>query len=241
MALPSNFHEVATTCDVLSLTPSILAALDPSGPYDRVRVIFLGAEAPSREVHRQWIRPQRRVIITYGPSETTCIISMRILSPEGEPTFGDLMPSVKVVLVDPDLQECNVGEVMISGPGLAVGYLNNLELTATKSIQWRGEQFYRTGYLAQRRCGDGQLVFMGRTDSLVKNRGFLINLGIEIELVLLHFERVRAAVAFKAHNGQLVGCVQPATVMWISCATSFKRAAIPSSFPTIWWHWTTSL
>jgi non-ribosomal peptide synthetase component F len=37
MALPSNFHEVAATCDVMGLTPSMLAALDPAGPYDSVR------------------------------------------------------------------------------------------------------------------------------------------------------------------------------------------------------------
>ncbi|KAF2241164.1 putative nonribosomal peptide synthase [Trematosphaeria pertusa] len=211
MASPSNFHEVAATCEVWTLTPSMLAALDPAGPYDRVHIIFIGAEAPSREVYQHWIRPQRRVINTYGPSETTCIISMGDLSPEGEPTFGELMSSVKVVLVDADLQEANVGEVMISGPGLAAGYLNNDELTATKFIQWKGQRFYRTGDLARRRK-DGQLVFMGRADSLVKNRGFLINLETEVEPALLSFDPVRVAVAFKAQNGRLTGCVQPATV-----------------------------
>ncbi|ORX91634.1 putative nonribosomal peptide synthase [Clohesyomyces aquaticus] len=194
MASPSNFHEVAGTCEVLTLTPSMLAALDSAGPYDR-----------------HWISPQRRVINTYGPSETTCIISVGDLSPEGEPTFGELMSSVKVVLVDADLQEVDAGEVMISGPGLAASYLNNDEYTATKFIQWKGERFYRTGDLARRR-EDGQLVFMGRVDSLVKNRGFLINLEAEVEPALLSFDPVRVAVAFKAQNGRLTGCVQPASV-----------------------------
>ncbi|KAF1935300.1 putative nonribosomal peptide synthase [Clathrospora elynae] len=211
MASPSNFHEVAVTCEVLTLTPSTLAALDPTGPYQRVRIIFLGAEAPSREVYQHWISSKRRVINTYGPSETTCIISMSELSPEGEATFGELMSSVKVVLVNADLQEVNVGEVMISGPGLAAGYLNNDELTATKFVQWNGHRFYRTGDLARRR-EDGQLVFMGRADSLVKNRGFLINLETEVEAALLSFGPVRMAAAFKAQNGRLTGCVQPATV-----------------------------
>ncbi|CAN9404340.1 unnamed protein product [Alternaria alternata] len=211
MASPSNFHEVAATCEVLTLTPSMLAALDPKGPYQRVRIIFLGAEAPSREVYQHWISPTRRVINTYGPSETTCIISMSELSAEGEPTFGELMSSVRVVLVDPDLQEVEVGEVMISGPGLAAGYLNNDELTASKFVQWNGHRFYRTGDLARRR-EDGQLVFMGRADSLVKNRGFLINLETEVEAALLSFGSVRMAAAFKAQNGRLIGCVQPATV-----------------------------
>jgi hypothetical protein len=52
MASPSNFPEVVATCDALSLTPSMFVILDPSGPYDRVRYIYLGAEAPSVEVVR---------------------------------------------------------------------------------------------------------------------------------------------------------------------------------------------
>lgn len=211
MASSSNFHEVAATCEVLTLTPSMLAALDPNGPYDRVHIIFLGSEAPSREIYQHWISPKRKVINTYGPSETTCIISMAELSPEGEPTFGELMSSVKVVLVDEDLQEVELGEVMISGPGLAAGYVNNGQLTATKFIQWKGQRFYRTGDLARRR-EDGQLVFMGRADSLVKNRGFLINLETEVEPALLSLDSVRVAVAFKGEDGRLTGCVQPASV-----------------------------
>jgi amino acid adenylation domain-containing protein len=211
MATSSDFHEVATTCEVLTLTPSMLAALDPAGPYDRVRILFLGAEAPSREVHQHWVTPNRKVINTYGPSETTCIISMGELSREGEPTFGDLMSGVTVVLVNPNLQEVDVGEIMIAGPGLAAGYLNNHELTATKFIEWKGRRFYRTGDLARKR-EDGQYVFMGRADSLVKNRGFLINLETEVEPALLSFGPVRMAVAFMAQGGRLTGCIQPATV-----------------------------
>lgn len=60
MASPSNFPEVATTCDALMLTPSMLAVLDPTGSYDRVRYILLGAEDPSLEVVRQWVTPAER-------------------------------------------------------------------------------------------------------------------------------------------------------------------------------------
>ncbi|KAE9363953.1 putative nonribosomal peptide synthase [Stipitochalara longipes BDJ] len=210
MASPSNFPEVASNCDLLNLTPSMLAALDPSGPYDGVRYIFLGAEAPNLDIVRQWIRPNRKVLNTYGPSETTCVISFAELSGNEEPPFGDLIPGVRVVLVDEKLQECDHGEVLIAGPGLAAGYLNNPELTAQKFIQWDGERFYRTGDLA-RRTANGQLVWAGRADSLVKNRGFLINLETEVEPALMSSPLVRIAVAFKWRE-KLVGCIQPATV-----------------------------
>lgn len=210
MASPSSFPEVAATCDVLMLTPSMLAILDPSGPYDRVRFIFLGAEDPSLEVVRQWVRPKRKVFTTYGPTETTCIITLGELKPDEEITLGDLIPGFRVVLVDEKLQECDHGEVLIAGPGLAAGYINNPELTAKKFIQWNGERFYRTGDFA-RKTENGRFVWAGRADSLVKNRGFLINLETEVEPALLSFPPVRLAVALKWRD-KLVSYVQPATV-----------------------------
>ncbi|KAK2814364.1 NRPS, partial [Arthroderma sp. PD_2] len=210
MASSSNFPEIAAGCGLLHLTPSMLAILDPSGPYHGVRYIFLGAEAPKLDVVRQWINPNRKVFNTYGPSETTCIISYGELKPDEEPPFGDLIPGVQIALVDENLQECDYGEVMIAGPGLAAGYLNNPEMTAKKFIQWNCKRFYRTGDLA-RRTKNGQFVWAGRADSLVKNRGFLINLETEVEPAMLSFGPVQSAVAIKWLD-TLVGFVQPATV-----------------------------
>ena len=210
MASPSSFPEVAATCDLLILTPSMLAVLDPSGPYDRVRSIYLGAEDPSMEVVRQWIRPNRKIFTTYGPSETTCIITLGELKADEEVTLGRLLPGVTVVIVDENLQQCNHGELLIAGPGLAAGYFNNPELTAQKFIQWKGKRFYRTGDCVRRR-ENGQLAWAGRADSLIKNRGFLINLETEVEPALLSYPPVQSAVALKWRD-KLIGYIRPATV-----------------------------
>lgn len=210
MASPSNFPDIASKCDLLHLTPSMLAILDPSGPYESVRYIFLGAEAPNLDVVRRWITPNRKVLNTYGPSETTCIISLGELKPDEEPPFGDLLPGVTLALVDEDLRECDYGEVLIAGPGVAAGYLGNPELTAQKFIWWKGQRFYRTGDMA-RRTVDGQYLWAGRADSLVKNRGFLINLETEVEPAMLSFPGVERAVAMKWQD-RLIGFVQPSTI-----------------------------
>lgn len=69
----------------------------------------------------------------YGPSETTCVISfIGELHPAQEVPFGELIPGVKVVWGDEEMKESNHGKVLISEPGLAAGYLNNLTLTAKK-------------------------------------------------------------------------------------------------------------
>ncbi|PTB42729.1 hypothetical protein M441DRAFT_57395 [Trichoderma asperellum CBS 433.97] len=210
MASSSSFPDVATTCEVLHLTPSMLASLVPSKAYDPVVCIFLGAEAPNVEVVREWVNPNRKVFNTYGPTESTCVISLGEIDPAKEPPFGEIVAGAKIVLVDDKLEECNQGEVLIGGPNLAAGYFNNPTLTAAKFIQWNGERWYRTGDLAQR-TEEGDFVWAGRTDSLVKNRGFLINIETEVGPALLSFPAVRVALAL-IWRDKLVGFVQPASV-----------------------------
>ncbi|KAL6890028.1 hypothetical protein GGI43DRAFT_430729 [Trichoderma evansii] len=212
MASWSTFPEISTTCDTVIMSPSMLATLDPAGPYDKVSKIYLGAEAPNLDIARQWITPTRKVIHTYGPSETTLIISFGRVSEDSEdsePTLGVINPGVEVVLVDEDGRESDVGEILIGGPTLAAGYLNNPELTSKKFINWNGKRVYRTGDLASKtKTG---LSWLGRVDRMVKNRGFLVNLETEVEPAMLRFTDVRAASAFMWRS-KLMGFVQPASV-----------------------------
>ncbi|KAF3480033.1 uncharacterized protein GIQ15_07009 [Arthroderma uncinatum] len=209
MASSSTFPEIATTCTTLIVTPSMFATLDPAGSYDKVRSVFLGAELANFEIARQWITPTRRVIHTYGPTEATINIAYGTI-PEGtEPDMGVFNTGVEVFLVNEDLQESDMGEILISGPCLAAGYLNNPELTAKRFIDWNGRRVYRTGDLA-RKTKNG-LSWVGRADRIVKNRGFLVNLETEVESGMLRFTDVRAASAF-VWRGKIMGFVQPATV-----------------------------
>ncbi|CAI6338802.1 unnamed protein product [Periconia digitata] len=229
MASASSFPDVSVTCDALMLTPSMLEILDPLGPYERVRYIFLGAEDPSREVVRQWITPARKVFTTYGPSETTCIITLGRIDPDTEISLGELLPGFKVVLVDENMEESDRGEMMIAGPGVGLGYLNNTELTNRKFIQWKGDRFYRTGDLARKNTS-GQFVWAGRADSLVKNRGFLINLETEVEATMLSFPSVQKAVALKWRD-RLIGYVQPTTVDTTALRDFMKTRVDPFVIP----------
>ncbi|KAI2628685.1 putative nonribosomal peptide synthase [Hypoxylon sp. NC1633] len=210
MASSSDYPERSTTCHTLILTPSMLAPLDPSSGFDKVQEIYLGGEAPSLSVVRPWITPTRNVYNAYGPSEATVAVTVTKMNPDEEPILGKVIPGVRIVLVDENMQEAELGEIMIAGPCLATGYINNPELTASKFIDCNGERFYRTGDRARRT--EKGLVWAGRVDRLVKNRGFLVNLESEVEPALLRFGPVRTATAF-IWRTKMIGCVQPEDVV----------------------------
>ncbi len=82
-----------------------------------------------------------------------------------------------------------IGELLLSGVGLARGYLNNPELTQAKfgsHPALPGVRVYRTGDLA-RQLPDGNIEYLGREDSQVKIRGLRVELEeIENQLRRIH-------------------------------------------------------
>ncbi|KAG0343857.1 hypothetical protein BG004_004928, partial [Podila humilis] len=96
-----------------------------------------------------------------------------------------------------------VGDLYIGGPGLATEYLNHPVLTAEKFLPdpfsgTQGARMYKSGDLA-RYLSDGNLVCAGRSDDLVKIRGFRVELG-EIQNRLVRHSLVRNAVIVVAEQ-----------------------------------------
>ncbi|GFF56476.1 nonribosomal peptide synthetase 5 [Aspergillus udagawae] len=206
---PRSVFEDVKSCTILPATPSLLSTLGDAHNYLNVRSIFLGGESPSPKLVQEWWSPKRRIFNCYGPTEATICTSMGEVRPGQKITLGEPMTDTHLFILNDQLEESHDGEIYISGPGLAVGYYKNEALTAERFIQWRGQRIYRTLDRGQK-LPEG-IIFCGREDSIVKNRGYLINIELDVVPLLLAYPQVTAAAAFM-HKGKLIGCIAPKAV-----------------------------
>ncbi len=112
-----------------------------------------------------------------------------------------------------DLPDWVPGELYIGGAGLALGYLNDPEKTASAFVRHprSGERLYRTGDLG-RYLPSGDIEFLGRADFQVKIQGFRVEPG-EVEHVLTEHPAVRQAAVIARTSGsgrQLAAFAVPA-------------------------------
>lgn len=190
--LPAVFaaHRVTVWCPV----PSLLAAI--SQPLPSLRILNVGGEPCPEALVRRWAGGSCTMINTYGPTETSVTATWTTLSPGRPVTIGKPLPGFSVRVVDEALSPVPPGaegELLIGGPAVGAGYLNDPERTAAKFIALPGENapVYRTGDLV-RMNRDGELEFLGRIDLQVKILGCRVELG-EIESVLAHDPSVAQA------------------------------------------------
>ncbi|KUO05704.1 non-ribosomal peptide synthetase [Streptomyces sp. DSM 15324] len=187
---------------VLSQTPSAfyqLMAADQDLPdVSRqlcLRTVVFGGEAlqPARLV--DWRRRHGTagpaLVNMYGITETTVHVTHVELGPEhvSDSVIGVPISDLTVHLLDERLRPVpvgGIGEMYVSGPGVARGYLGRPGLTAHRFVAdpngRPGDRMYRTGDLA-RRDPAGRLTFVGRSDDQMKVRGFRIEPG-EVESAL---------------------------------------------------------
>ncbi|MEV0296287.1 amino acid adenylation domain-containing protein [Nocardia sp. NPDC050710] len=170
------------------ITPAALATVPDVG-LDELQSVIVGGEACSQELVETW-SARHRIHNMYGPSEATVAATASGPMLPGRPVpLGLPVRGMRLFVLDGRLHPVppgTPGELYLSGPGLARGYLGRYGQTSDRFPAnphgRRGERMYRTGDLVLSDQA-GHLRFLGRADDQIKIRGFRIELS-EIDHVL---------------------------------------------------------
>lgn len=189
-----NRYEINTICWVASALTLVsgLGAFEEGRP-EHMKTVCFGSEVfPVKQLHLwQKACPEARFINLYGPTEATGMsfyfnVDRDFAEGEAIPVGRPFDNTDFFLLREDDTQAPagEPGEICIRGTALSLGYFDDPERTAAAFTQnplnpHYPETVYRTGDIG-RLNERGELVFISRKDSQIKNMGHRIELG-EIE------------------------------------------------------------
>ena len=215
------------------LTPSFLNHIKPS-EVPSLEVLILGGEPLTTHTIKTWAN-HVRLINAYGTSEcsVTNTVNPDVNLDTDAANIGQAVGGVCWIVDAGDQDKLvpigTVGELVIEGPTLARGYLNDEARTRaafTGTPAWsrvengfqRPRRLYKTGDLAQY-DSDGNICYRGRKDTQVKIRGQRVEL-YEVEKHLVDHPDVESAMALFPDSGpcakNLTAVIQPRSTM--SCS-----------------------
>lgn len=190
----------------LNAVPAFLDNLGIKGSHSLKRIVS-GGDVCSKSLAQKWYR-DCEFYNQYGPTETTVTstsyLAIDIEENQSQLPIGKPIQNTSIYILDTKknlLPVGVIGEVYISGIGLAKGYLNNPELTSERFVQNPfiiGERMYKTGDLAKWRS-DGNIEYVGRVDSQVKIRGYRIEIN-EIEIHIRNIVGIKDALVVDREN-----------------------------------------
>ena len=194
-------------------------------------VFFAGEVFPVKHLRRAMETLQAaRFYNLFGPTETNVCTAYEVPGspppdvaaiPIGRASSGDT-----ATILDTEgnpVADGEVGELFIEGPTVMLGYWDGGRRTPAKHP-------YSTGDMVSRRA-DGELMYHGRRDHMVKIHGFRVELG-EVEVAILEHPLVREAIV-TVHDQELVAVVVPSAAalsvldLKRHCARRLPRYMVP--------------
>ncbi len=187
---------------VLNQTPSALRQfVDTGGAPDKLRLVVLGGERLDVGLLRPWFTRQSghrpEVVNMFGITEITVHASYRPIT-EDDLDRPRVSP-IGIPLPDLAFHVRDDGELYISGPGVARGYLGRDDLTAERFVDLDGVRAYRTGDRV-RELPDGGYEYLGRVDEQLSVRGHRIE-PAEVEAVVGAHPEVAGCVVTSVDHG----------------------------------------
>ncbi|MEU3223348.1 amino acid adenylation domain-containing protein [Streptomyces sp. NPDC006976] len=250
-------HDMADTYGVtaLFLTTALFNVMAEADPavFSGLRLVAAGGEAATPDLMQRAAAasPRTLVLHVYGPTETTTFAARHPVTADssGVPPIGRALDGMSLYVLDDTLGMVPpgvVGELYVSGHGVARGYQGRPALTAGRFVAdpygLPGSRMYRTGDLVRWTAG-GDIEYVGRADGQIKLRGFRIE-PAETEHVLLTDPDVHGACVVVREDTpgdrRLVAYVVPAPGARPDTAVLARRIGralpaymVPSAFVTL--------
>lgn len=149
--------------------------------------VVLAGEKVNQDLVRMHynLLPNTMLYNEYGPTENSVCSTVSVLHPNKEVTIGKFIPNVFGYIVDENqkaVNNCDFGDLILGGSGIALGYINNQSASNAKFfVDENGQYVYDSGDIV-RINSDGDFIYLGRKDREIKINGKRINLD-EIENV----------------------------------------------------------
>ncbi|WP_408024775.1 amino acid adenylation domain-containing protein, partial [Tenacibaculum sediminilitoris] len=219
---------------LLSSTPLVIQGVNElleSNNLPSLRVLISGGDALQLEYVSNY---SSRVAIynTYGPTEgTVCTSYYKLKQTSVSNCIGSPISNRSIYICNADLAlqpKFVIGELYLGGRGVAVGYHNQVELTAERFIEnpFGEGKLYKTGDLGYW-DNEGNIHFIGRKDDQLKIRGYRVETQ-EVANAMLQVKGVYDSyvVGYKSHNTQHLAAYFTGT-----CSEASLREALRKELP----------
>lgn len=193
-----------------TLLRSFLNSEGGASALARLNTLLIGGEALTNDLVNQIRQTGIRAVNIYGPTEATVwATAHEVTEAEQASVIGKPLTNVRAYLLDNKRQIIGpglVGDLWLSGPQIALGYLGREEETSSAFLpdpysDTIGDLMYRTGDQAVWNY-NGELIFLGRADGQIKLHGIRLELS-EIESLFKDIPGISdCAVLLEPHNGE---------------------------------------
>ncbi|RKK82615.1 hypothetical protein BFJ71_g15203 [Fusarium oxysporum] len=200
----------------LNIVPPILVQMVSSHEkckkfdLSSVRFIYTGGAPLGIETIRSLsdLYPHWRIGQVYGMTETAVVITSTSESDILHGSSGSLLPSTKAKIIDANGKVVTAietpGELLVQGPSVTLGYLNNEKATAETFVWDEDGRWIRTGDEAVVRKSDQgheHFVIIDRIKELIKVKGMQVA-PAELEAHLLTHPFVSDCAVIQTHHEQ---------------------------------------
>ena len=237
----------------VDLTPSVARLLPPE-TLQQLHTLIVSGEALEPADVRRWARLVDLKNV-YGPCECTPTATIATISADAQCEDTSIGKGIGVCtwVVDGDslVRIGGIGELLLEGPLVGIGYLGDADRSAAVFIEdlpWllRGApgypglrgRLYRTGDLVRYNM-DGSLTFIGRTDTRIKVNGQLVELA-KAEHHIRSYEQVRQCACLVPQSGlyakRLVGAFSLHGTSYEDKGESALQALAISEDPSVYVH-----